>query len=292
MGTLGLGVVIVASYSLLGAPAAATTTCSLDESPARRAWNDEVRQTVATNLVDSPTRIDPVSVVEHLDEYADRLAWVATDRCWAAHAKGREFNTRSPQALCLLGAAERLAAAATLLAEGDAAIVGGAETMVAALPPVESCLDQRRLRSIRPLPPSPGRVGQALLASKRLARLEMLIAAGARAQARDALDEVRRAVDETDHEPSWIEFTVLRARLLSAEERAAPDELELLRRAAARAEATGADEQAARLLSLQLLALQAANDPGAEVLAPIVRAKIERSGDPLSAAWLDGHATP
>lgn len=292
LGGLGLGAAIAVSQSVLGEPPDTSDTCLLDESPARRAWNDEVRRTVAANLTASPTRIDPTSVLERLDAYADGLAWVATDRCWAARAKGREFDTRSPQALCLLGAAERLEAVATLLAEGETPMVGGAESMVAALPPVDSCLDQRRLRSIRPLPPSPGRVGQALLANKRLARLEMLIEAGARAHARDSLEDVREAVDEADHAPAWIEFTLLRARLLSASERSAPEEISVLRDTAAKAEAMGADQHAARLLALQLLSLRETNDASADVLAPIVFAKIERCGDPLSAAWLDGRASP
>lgn len=292
LGALALGVAGFAGYSVLVKDEAEPSACSLEESPARIAWNDEIRETVGGRLRDVPTRSEPTQVLARLDAYAESLAWVATDRCWAAKATGRTFDTRSAEALCLLGAAQRLAAVAKLLAEVDGEVVAGAEQMVDALPRVDRCLDQRHLRSIRPLPPSPGRVGLALLASERLAELEMQLASGARAQARDALDRVAASVEEADHLPLRVEFVLLRARLLSAEERASAEELERVMRAAAAAEEIGADQAAARLLTLQLLTLRQAGNPSAPVLAPIVEAKIERSGDPLSAAWLDGSATP
>jgi eukaryotic-like serine/threonine-protein kinase len=207
---------------------------------------------LAANVPDARERYD--RAIQSLDTYAN--AWTAMYRqnCEAADIGGETREVAALRMGCLEQRAGELGALADAFAHADAKIVRKAVAATLMLPPLDSCVDARALRTVADPPDETLRARVQSLRG-RLAALWALAAAGHDWQALKPMSALVDEVRAVGHEPLLAEALTVYARTRSPFD---PEGAEpIYEEAFKRGEAIRNDELAAEA-AIQLVAIAGA----------------------------------
>jgi tetratricopeptide (TPR) repeat protein/predicted Ser/Thr protein kinase len=267
-------IAIVAAMAIVLATAAAWAgstddePCLADERWLDAAWGPERRAEIEAALLatDSPYAPQAWSYASMaIDRWAQRWIAMRIDACAAVHVRHEQTpEVLDLRTLCLDRRRDELAALTDALTRADAAAVEALPDTVTRLTPLSSCADVHALRSIVPLPESPGRRAQVYRARITLHRVTRSTEAGRYEEARAEVDPVVAQAVSLQYEPLRAEALLARGRVLF--ELGELDEADRDLAEAVLAGISGGDARStATAAALRASVLSAAGDPAAAI---------------------------